>query len=500
MLKYQETIQLQNIDRDTALALTYETFTKLGWTAQFSGEDSLLAMTPKQWKQIGEQVMVDYDAGNLHVTSSMINGELIDPRKRNKKNVGDFVETFAAEKLNLTEENIQAKKNSLFLLQQQNEREEDIALQEAEEVNTVMKLTGSNLYVTYAIILLNIIVFALMAYDGAGIFEPNGLVHIKWGSNYSPLTLSGDWWRLLSCTFIHFGILHLAMNMYCLYTIGVYLEPMLGKVKYTTAYLCTGILASLVSLWWHTEPANSAGASGAVFGMYGLFLALLTTDLIPKSVRASLLQSIGIFIAFNLFYGMKGGVDNSAHVGGLLSGFVIGYLYVLSIRKERKEQKANWVLPTVIIAALVIPFLYLDKHKVASTERNSILKEIKEGSYADNDRFDETYNQFIGNQKTALEILENKKNTSLDNVTLIKQLNETALPEWEKAETLARQMQQMNVSPTKHTKADAVLAYILLRKEELAMYINVLNNINGSTEKLGEIRKQIDETVGKING
>jgi rhomboid protease GluP len=497
MPKYEETIVLTSVDRDTALALTYEAFTTLGWTAKFSGESTLLAITPKQWKQIGEQVSVNYDAGRLHITSSMINGELIAPRKRNKNNVIAFVEAFAVAKQNLTEENTAEKKNAVVLLHQQNEKDYEIAVQEAEEVNKVMKTAGSNLFVTYAIILINIIVFALMAYDGAGLFEPNGLVHIKWGSNYSPLTLSGDWWRLLTCTFLHFGMLHLAMNMYCLYTIGVYLEPMLGKVKYITAYLATGIFSSLVSLWWHNEPANSAGASGAVFGLYGLFLALLTTDLIPKSVRSSLLQSIGIFIAFNLFYGMKSGVDNSAHVGGLVSGFAIGYLYVISIRKEREGLKISWMLPLVIVASIAIPFLYLDKHKVTPAERNSILAEIKEGSYADNDKFDETYNQFIEHQKTAMDIF---KDTAANEGIIKEKITSVAAPQWEQAELLAKQMQRMNVSGGKHKKADAVLVYILLRKEEIAMYINVLNNISGSSDKLEEIRKQIDETVEKING
>jgi len=161
-------------------------------------------------------------------------------------------------------------------------------------------------------IAINVLVFILMAMDGAGIMDLNPMVHIKWGSNYLPLTLSGDWWRVITSTFIHFGIIHLLMNMYCLYMAGVYLEPMLGKLKYITAYLCTGILASIISLWWHRDIAeyNSAGASGAIFGMYGLFLALLSTNLIPKQMRMPLLQSIGIFVVYNLAYGMKAGVDN----------------------------------------------------------------------------------------------------------------------------------------------------------------------------------------------
>ncbi len=498
MLTYQDTIVLQNIDRDTALALTYEAFTTLGYTGAFVNGDSILAFTQKKWKQVGEQIFVEYSEGNLVVTSSMINGEIMDLKKKNRKNVADFREAFNTASQHSTPENTEDKKAALLLLKQENEKEEVIALQEAEEINKAMNLAGSNLYVTYIIIAINIIVFALMAFDGAGIFEPNGFVHLKWGSNYSSLTLSGDWWRLLTCTFIHFGIIHLAMNMYCLYTIGVYLEPMLGKVKYTAAYLCTGILASLVSLWWHTAPANSAGASGAVFGMYGLFLALLTTDLIPKSVRASLLQSIGIFIVFNLVYGMKGGVDNSAHVGGLVSGFVIGYLYVLSIRKERKGLKAAWVLPLVILGTIGGSFLYLSEHTASSTERTKILSELKESAYEDNDKFIENYNKFIEHQKTAMQVLDSIDMTA--NLESIKKINEIALPEWDKASTLVMQMKQMNVSKAQHKKADAVFTYISLRKEEANMYINILNKQDGASDKLQEIRKQIDETVGKING
>src|SRR5689334_12007874 len=92
--------------------------------------------------------------------------------------------------------------------------------------------------------------------------------------------------RMITNVFVHIGILHLLFNMYGLYFVGRFLEPMLGKVRYITAYFCAGVIASLVSLYWHrNENIVSAGASGAIFGMYGVFLALLTTHLIPKSVR-----------------------------------------------------------------------------------------------------------------------------------------------------------------------------------------------------------------------
>ena len=174
---------------------------------------------------------------------------------------------------------------------------------------------------------------------GVSLISPTGEDIINWGGNFSPYTTSGDWWRLITCVFVHIGIIHLLFNMYALYTIGVYLEPMLGKTKYIVAYLCTGVFASLVSLWWHETPVASAGASGAIFGMYGLFLALLSTNLIPKQVRSQLLQSIGIFVFYNLVYGMRSGVDNAAHIGGLVSGLMIGYIYYLQLQKKRGIQR-----------------------------------------------------------------------------------------------------------------------------------------------------------------
>ena len=497
MPKQEQIIQLKNVDNETALAIAFQTFKNIGWDILFSVENKMLGNTPKSWKSKGQEITVGFTDNDFVVASEMVNGESFDVAGVNKKNVAAFSTAFAEAEKNITGEQLELNKKAIVSLQQQTALAAEQELKEAEEVNKVMNLANSNLNITYAIIILNIVVFGLMAYDGAGIFDANGLVHLKWGSNYSPLTLSGDWWRLLSSIFIHFGIIHLAMNMYCLFSIGVYLEPMLGKVKYAAAYLCTGILASLVSLWWHSEPANSAGASGAVFGLYGLFLALLTTDLIPKTVRASMLKSIGIFIVFNLIYGMKGGVDNSAHIGGLVSGFVIGYLYLISIRQEKKGLKTSWIIPFVVVGSLGAAYLYLSTHSVLTTERNKILSEIKESSFADNDKFDETYNLFVAHQKTALAIFGD---TAAGGGLTQEKITTISLPEWSKAEMLAKQMQQMKVSDAKHKKADAVLLYITLRKEEASMYINILNNEAGASDKLLEIRKQIDETVEKING
>jgi rhomboid protease GluP len=137
-----------------------------------------------------------------------------------------------------------------------------------------------------------------MAITGVNIISPDSESLVQWGANFRPLTLEGQAWRLLTNCFLHIGILHLLLNMYALLYIGVLLEPHLGRLRFAAFYILTCIIASTVSVSWH-DLTVSAGASGAIFGMYGVFLALLSTNLIEKSARKALLASIGIFVVFN---------------------------------------------------------------------------------------------------------------------------------------------------------------------------------------------------------
>lgn len=186
--------------------------------------------------------------------------------------------------------------------------------------------------ITPIIIFLNTGIFLLMAFMGLGFigFESIDLVH--WGANFGPYVREGQWWRLLTSTFLHGGVLHLFMNMYGLFYIGGILEPILGKTKFLVAYLLSGIIASAASIWWH-EAVPSVGASGAIFGMYGLFLALLLRKIFPPEIGKALLSSTLFFIGFNLLIGTQGNIDNAAHIGGLVIGFLIGIIFSFTLPK-----------------------------------------------------------------------------------------------------------------------------------------------------------------------
>ena len=462
MPRYQQSFPIYK-DIETSLLVAYQAFTDLGWTFEYAGDTSIAASPPAVFKTKDFLVVCREANGVLIAESEMLNNEGFDLLKKNKKNTNKFIEAFSTAQL--TSAHVLARhKEALDTLRQYTQQRAEQEIKDAEEVNAAFNLHNSNLYLTYSIIGINVLLFALMAFNGAGLFEPDGWVHIRWGSNYTPLTLSGDWWRLISSIFIHFGIIHLLMNMYCLYTIGVYLEPFLGKQRFLTAYLCTGVLADIVSLWWHTEDINGAGASGAVFGMYGVFLALLTTKLVPASIRKSLLQSIGIFIVYNLVYGMKSGVDNAAHAGGLISGFIIGYAFVPIIHREKNGQPLKWITFAIVALTVGITAFYLLQHSVSQKEREQAVASVKEASYRDNEKFYTVLQQFDDHSAMVYKILTD---SALTNLTLTQKIDQEALPGWQKLELMFKETNAYDISPGAHEKAAVLSEYIVLRKKEL---------------------------------
>jgi rhomboid protease GluP len=136
---------------------------------------------------------------------------------------------------------------------------------------------------------------------------------------------------------------------------------MLGKERFLTAYLVSGITASLLSMYVHPQ-VTSAGASGAIFGMYGVFLAMLTTNLTEKKMRSAALPSMALYILYQLAMGMKDGIDNAGHIGGLLGGILIGYIMHLSLKNPRSAHikyntLAGLAIGVVVLTAWVMSFM-----------------------------------------------------------------------------------------------------------------------------------------------
>ena len=155
-----------------------------------------------------------------------------------------------------------------------------------------------------------------------------------YGANFGPWTAAGEWWRLLSSVFLHGGLLHLVFNCIILANIGTFLEPLLGRWVYALLYMVTGIMASTTSLIFNFG-AVSVGASGAIFGLYGFFMALLLSNIFKPEFRNQFLKGTLVFVGINLALGFTVPmIDNAAHIGGLASGFVLGLIGLPFIKQR----------------------------------------------------------------------------------------------------------------------------------------------------------------------
>jgi rhomboid protease GluP len=162
---------------------------------------------------------------------------------------------------------------------------------------------------------------------GAGFWHtPNG-VQLAWGANFGPATQDGQWWRLFTALFIHFGVVHLALNMWALWDVGRLVEQLYGRWRFAVLYAVSGLLGNLLSLVLHGNQAVSGGASGAIFSLYGALLVFLWRE--RRNVEPGEFRWLfgGAVVFSTLMLGIGfvvPGIDNAAHGGGLLAGALMG--------------------------------------------------------------------------------------------------------------------------------------------------------------------------------
>jgi len=184
------------------------------------------------------------------------------------------------------------------------------------------------LYVATTIIGINFALWIAQIATGVHFFSPLDVDLLRWGADYAPRVASGQWWRPITSMFLHIGILHLAMNMIALWGIGPFIERLVGNGGFLVLYLFAGVCGSLASLT-HAPTMVSAGASGAIFGLYGALAGFLLRahGTLPKDILQQLWKTAGLFIFYNVLYGMQmANIDQAAHLGGLAGGFIGGLI------------------------------------------------------------------------------------------------------------------------------------------------------------------------------
>ncbi len=196
-------------------------------------------------------------------------------------------------------------------------------------------------YITYILIFINILFYVLSiisnSFYNSMVLNPSKI-------------LNGEYYRLLSCIFMHGGIIHLLCNMYCLYVIGPQVESFFGKIKYIVIYLLSGIIGSLMSL--SITNSISLGASGAIFGLLGsiLYFGYHYRVYLSQAIKSQIIP----IIVLNLFLGfILNGVDNAAHIGGLIGGVLVSMMAGVKYKSSTME-KVNGLILTIIFTLFLI--------------------------------------------------------------------------------------------------------------------------------------------------
>ena len=199
--------------------------------------------------------------------------------------------------------------------------------------------------VTYILIVLNLMVFLY------GVLHGNDELINMFGNNYE-LVQNGEFYRLLTCMFVHADILHILFNMIALYSIGPVVERYYGKSKFLLIYLISGLLGSIFSGVFMTANSISIGASGAIFGLLGSICYF--TYYYRATLQGILRGSIMPVIIINLVIGfLSSSIDLSAHIGGLIGGILISMAIGIG-DKHRKSDQINGLVVLILMAAFLI--------------------------------------------------------------------------------------------------------------------------------------------------
>ena len=351
---------------------------------------------------------------------------------------------------------------------------------------------------TIVLIALNVLVFLIMVLQGVPVFNPTADSVLRWGADYGPLTLHGQWWRMVVSTFLHFGLIHLLFNMFVLFNIGLFLESLTGRVPFVALYLVCGVGGSAASLAWHPSIV-SAGASGAIFGLYGALLGFLVRHRgsIPAESLASLRKGALTFIGYNLLYGLRPGVDMAAHLGGLATGFMLGLFLIrppsisssssasgdLTASGGEPTPGSDWRVPVMVaigLSLIAVPMIVLPKPDdyLAEYKRLATIEE------KDIQLFNASLKQWQGNQITDQQYAD----------ILEKQI----LPQW-RAEREA--MEKLRVSQDQAARNRLLVEYLIDREQGWQLTIDGLRAHDADKLRQGAQKEaEAQNLVGQLRG
>jgi rhomboid protease GluP len=468
--QYEKRVPSDGFSNWEIFVLAQKACEELGWEYLIVDEKTFTATTPTHWT-LSEQIIKVVIEGDETIFESESESLDLYEAGRNKRNIEDqLLPAFKKIKRQLSYDELQSAANAL-------------KAETLKQITTGNRVASEritfglkNHAATFILIAINLLVFGVMVLRGVDYANPAVQDIVRWGGSLKFNVTGGEWWRLITAVFVHIGLFPLIVNMIGLYFIGLMAEPILGKFKFLIAYLSTGVTGNLVSIIW-VEEGVSAGASGAVFGMYGLVLAFSTTNYINKKFPKAWLIGIIAYAAFNIVMGMQNATDNASNIGGFVAGIVVGYLfYFFHYKRNLARAGGTRISIEILLITGLLVFFYLLKNGKDDTLRFE--KEVMK------------LNQIELKAMTQMQQLQTKTNEEAAKV-----LRDSALPQWRHFQKEITKTDAYRLGDEFKQKRKLLSEYAQLRVRQTEL---IYKSINEGTDRYNAEIDEVSEKIDKI--
>ena len=468
--QYEKRVPSDGLNNWEIFSIAEKACKDLDWDYLIVDEKTFTATTPTHWTLSEQIIKVVADYNEIIFKSQSESLDLYEAG-RNKKNIEEqLLPAFKKARKRVSYEELQFAATAL-------KAETIRQIRSGNRIDSEKMTFGiRNHEITFILIAINLLVYAVMVLRGANYIHPAVKDIINWGGNVAFNVTGGDWWRLVTALFVHIGIFSLLVNMWGLYFIGLVVEPLLGKVKFLIAYLCAGVVAGLVSILWVQEGVT-AGASGAVLGMYGVLLAFATTAYINKKFPAVWAVCTTAYIILIILLGLRGASDAAADMGGFVAGIGIGYLfYFLHFKKNLARAGGVRISVEIMLLTALLVFFYIRKN--AKDDSLQFEKEVMK------------LNQIELRAMTQMQQLQSKTNTEAAQV-----LKDSALPQWRHFQEEIMKTDVYRLDDQFKHKRELLSKYAELRVRQTEL---IYKSINEETEKYSSEINEVSDNIDKI--
>jgi rhomboid protease GluP len=472
---YTYTFQLNDIRRGTFYVWAEEAIEQIGWEIISQDENYIEAAWPKGTDGIQNTLLIILreDSAVIQSYCSEEGPAGVQKQHENALLLYNALSEVSVGKIGISDPAAELKSEIT---------EEEIINKPADKqkIRDMLQLLipRGDFIITPVIILVCMFIYLMMGIAQVDLMQPSPEALIHWGASIKYITLDGQWWRVFTCLFVNPGMMRMLFNLYALLFIGLLLEPVLGAGKFALAFIITGVASSFASLYWHNH-VIVAGLSGAIFGLYGLFLSLVVLKVAyPVHLRNGLLLSAILYIGYNLAFSGHYGVDPAGYIGGLATGILLGCcFYPLFVPVLARTIHRLYVpaLSVALIAGFTIFYLGMPRGIV---------------------RYQKVMTKFAMNEEIALNAMSELE--FYDHDLQVKMLQDQGISLWNKNINMLQGLN--NMPPELDKRVHLLINYCRLRKE---MYSIMLRAVNGEDMSLyqPEILKkghQISEIVDEL--